>query len=203
MFRTPEFSHLSHDDYKHVYEPAEDTFLMLDAIEKEYESLRELRPTVCVEVGCGSGIVITFLASLFKHAAFCMATDINKTAASAAKKTSEQNGVIVDTMVTDLVKCLQPRLNGLVDVLIFNPPYVVTPNEEVGSQGIEASWAGGDNGRQVMDRIFPLVSDLLSKRGVFYLVIIKENKQDYENQSHVTTSLRCNTSLRQTNETIV
>ena len=46
---------------------------------------------------------------------------------------------------------------------------------QVGSHGIEASWAGGERGREVMDRIFPVVPTLLSDRGVFYLVIIKEN----------------------------
>lgn len=46
---------------------------------------------------------------------------------------------------------------------------------QVGSHGIEAAWAGGRNGRQVMDRFFPLVPDLLSPRGFFYLVTIKEN----------------------------
>lgn len=43
------------------------------------------------------------------------------------------------------------------------------------SHGIEASWAGGKKGREVMDRVFPLVPDLLSAGGLFYLVTIKEN----------------------------
>ncbi|XP_077990682.1 methyltransferase HEMK2-like [Glandiceps talaboti] len=178
MFQTPDFSHLSQEDYEFVYEPSEDSFLLMDAIEKDFENLQTMRPTVCVEVGCGSGIVITFLASVMKSSTVCIATDINKKAASTAKKTGQQNNVVINTVVTDLVEALQPRLNGLIDVLIFNPPYVVTPHEEVGSQGIEASWAGGVDGRQVTDRIFPLVSELLSPKGVFYLVIIKENKQD-------------------------
>lgn len=46
---------------------------------------------------------------------------------------------------------------------------------QVGSHGIKAAWAGGRNGREVMDRFFPLVPDLLSPRGLFYLVTIKEN----------------------------
>ena len=47
---------------------------------------------------------------------------------------------------------------------------------QVGNQGIEASWAGGVAGRQVIDRLLPLVPNLLSPRGVFYMVVIKENK---------------------------
>lgn len=41
---------------------------------------------------------------------------------------------------------------------------------------IARSWAGGEKGREVMDRVFPLIPQLLSAEGVFYLVVIQENK---------------------------
>lgn len=46
---------------------------------------------------------------------------------------------------------------------------------QVGSHGIEASWAGGKRGREVMDRFFPMVSQLLSEQGLFYLVTVSDN----------------------------
>lgn len=57
--------------------------------------------------------------------------------------------------MTDLISGV--ALEGSVDILIFNPPYVPTPSEEVNSDGIEASWAGGLHGREVIDRFLLLV----------------------------------------------
>ncbi|NXC43104.1 HEMK2 methyltransferase, partial [Penelope pileata] len=161
-----------------VYEPAEDTFLLLDALEQDAAQLRQARIDICLEIGSGSGVVSAFLASIVGAGALYLCTDINPTAAYCTLETALLNDVHLQPVITDLVKGLLPRLNGMVDVLLFNPPYVVTPSEEVQNHGIEASWAGGKKGREVMDRVFPLVADLLSAGGLFYLVTIKENNPD-------------------------
>lgn len=41
MFTTPNYQHVY--DYKDVYEPSEDSFLMLDALEKDFEFIKSLK----------------------------------------------------------------------------------------------------------------------------------------------------------------
>jgi release factor glutamine methyltransferase len=63
--------------------------------------------------------------------------------------------VLLNSVQTDFCQGLMDRLRGSVDLLIFNPPYVVTPSEEIRSTDPLAwSWAGGKDGREVLDRFF-------------------------------------------------
>lgn len=39
----------------------------------------------------------------------------------------------VDVVLTSLVTAVHERLHHKVDVLVFNPPYVPTPSEEIGT----------------------------------------------------------------------
>lgn len=174
-FKTPVYSHAGRGHFRDVYEPAEDSFLLVDALEKDAETLQRMSPRVCLEVGSGSGVVSAFLASIVGPSALYLCTDVNHAAAQCTAQTASCNNVSLEPVVSDLVECLLPRLSGKVDVLLFNPPYVVTPSEEVGSTSIEAAWAGGKRGREVIDRFLPLVSKLLSDNGLFYLITIAEN----------------------------
>ena len=102
-----------------------------------------------------------------------MCTDVNPEAAACTLETARCNKVHIQPIITDLVKGLLPRLKEKVDLIVFNPPYV-----EVGSLGIQAAWAGGRSGREVITRFLPLAPDLLSPRGLFYLVTIKEDNPE-------------------------
>eukprot|EP01012_Entosiphon_sulcatum_P016000 TRINITY_DN20977_c0_g1_i1.p2 TRINITY_DN20977_c0_g1~~TRINITY_DN20977_c0_g1_i1.p2 ORF type:complete len:232 (+),score=35.74 TRINITY_DN20977_c0_g1_i1:22-696(+) len=174
---TPDLDHLTAEDFRHVYEPSADSFVAMDALEND-EELIASRPTVCLEIGPGSGILTTFLAQLLrfhKHRAAFLAVDINPLAATASSRTFSQNSVVADVIVGDLLGPFLPRMEGKVDVLLFNPPYVPTDDEEVERGGIAAAWAGGSEGMSVVRRLLPLVHRLLSPCGLFYLVLIQQN----------------------------
>jgi release factor glutamine methyltransferase len=63
--------------------------------------------------------------------------------------------VALDVVQDRFASSLRSRLCNAVDLIVFNPPYVVTTAEEVESaQDIAFSWAGGVDGRQVIDDLF-------------------------------------------------
>ncbi|GAB5357144.1 hypothetical protein AAMO2058_000348800 [Amorphochlora amoebiformis] len=197
----PDISHLTSEDYKHVYSPSEDTFLMLDALNLDAEYLRSRfalsaekmknknnsaqdeekkgeggRGGIVVEVGVGSGIVLTHIARLMLSGYF-IGVDINPKAAKCAYSTLRRNKINnFDIVSCDLLTPFLSRLVRCIDVLIFNPPYVPTPSVEVKDNGLPRAWAGGIRGREVLDRLLPFVGKLLSAKGVFYLVTVKENE---------------------------
>merc|ERR1712154_185865 len=69
-----------------------------------------------------------------------------------------------------------------VDILIFNPPYVPTTEDELmesqNDKLLSAAWAGGLDGRSVIDRFIENSNfhRLMADNGVFYLVTIAMNK---------------------------
>ncbi|RAL45945.1 unnamed protein product [Cuscuta campestris] len=161
-----------------VYEPCDDSFALVDALLADQANLSDHRPTCCMEVGCGSGYVITSLALMLRNEVpepFYIATDINPHAVRVTRETADAHGVDVDLVNTDIALGVEARLAGLVDVLVVNPPYVPTPEEEVGREGITSAWAGGENGLSVINKILPVADKLLSERGWLYLLTLSDN----------------------------
>lgn len=178
----PSLDHLSLSDYDLVYEPSDDTYLFLDGLniefgddddkeeeEEEGESNSENKSSIetTLEIGSGTGVLTTFLAMLLLATSKKSkvveknhyVTDINPDAIRISLQTAESNqnsekGIEfkVNAIECDLASDLLPRMDASIDCILFNPPYVPTPIDEVGTKGIEASWAGGPNGRIVLDR---------------------------------------------------
>ncbi|KAF2838583.1 hypothetical protein M501DRAFT_935454 [Patellaria atrata CBS 101060] len=154
MLPTPSTSHVSFD---RVYEPAEDSFLLLDTISSasetawlhqrffENENLETTPAPLILEVGTGSGIVLAFVtanaqAILGRREVLTLGADINYFACQATKKTVDTTIAEIPPMSNtnlstgkflDVVNCdlTSPIRPNSVDVLIFNPPYV--PTEEL------------------------------------------------------------------------
>jgi len=180
MIPTPDLSHLTKEDYLHVYEPAEDTFILLDALEEDAEELRNSKPLVCLEIGSGSGCVSSFVGSILgSSAALYLATDINPHACKCTQRTGARNKIPIQPILASLASPLSLRLRHAVDILIFNPPYVPTYSDEADiaqyHAGIGGSWAGGTDGMQVTTTLLQQIEDLLSPSGRFYLVAVKQN----------------------------
>jgi release factor glutamine methyltransferase len=182
-FPTPHFV----DSEKFVYSPSHDTFLLMNAIENDLQTTPNFRPLICIEVGGGSGLVITFLAKQLGSRGSCaafFATDLNLNACHSIQQTGKMNEQRIEVLNCDLTSPLDFRLCGLVDILIFNPPYVPTDHTEMiiaqhshsnSTDSIVASWAGGLNGREVVDRFLPSIPSLLAPNGRCYIVALKEN----------------------------
>jgi len=191
----PSLTHLGLRDYDTVYEPSDDTYLLIDAIGMDIDIMEgksdgdvgtveqsNIRRTL--EIGCGTGVPTVYLAGRCSTSETNMSpvhfvTDINPDAIRIAKSTAERNGIPANTFKAfqcDLASDILEELENKVDILIFNPPYVPTPDEEVGSNGIEASWAGGRDGRVVLDRALSQIARLLAfPHGVAFIVVVDDN----------------------------
>ncbi|KAJ6800784.1 hemK methyltransferase family member 2 [Iris pallida] len=166
------------NQHPEVYEPCDDSFALVDALLADRVHLVDHQPLLCMEIGCGSGYVITSLAimlGLETCGTQYFTTDINPHAVETTRRTLEAHGVHAEIVMTNIASGLVKRLSGMMDVVVVNPPYVPTPEEEVGLEGISASWAGGENGRRVIDKILPIVDELLSEKGWLYMVTLTAN----------------------------
>lgn len=168
---------------RNVYEPSDDTFALVDAFVQDSALWESREPLVCVEVGAGSGYVIASAAVAMrsKHKACSfIAVDVTAAAAAATAATLSAHGVQdkTDVIRCDLLGALSPRLLQQIDLILFNPPYVVTTDEEVSIDGISAAWAGGKDGRVVIDRFLAVVGNFLSPSGLMYMIIVQDNLPD-------------------------
>ncbi len=147
------------DVSENVYEPAEDSFLFA-------ENLRVEKGEQVLDVGTGCGILGILAA---EKAASVLAVDPNPFALRCAKENSALNHM--DSKMAFLQADLFTAFNANAkfDLILFNAPYLPAEAAEA-ETWIGRSWAGGANGRQVIDRFISQVQPHLKASGQVLLM---------------------------------
>lgn len=143
-----------------VYEPAEDSFLLADA------ALKEAKPGMRIlEIGTGSGFVSSVLLANLKEIRL-VATEINPHASRCAK----MNGV--EVIRTDLFRGIKSKNpETLFDLILFNPPYLPTSEEEKVPGWLNYAFDGGISGRDTLEKFLDEVRDYLKPGGEILVLI--------------------------------
>ena len=175
-------------DFKNVYEPAEDSFLLIDSLLYELDQLKldKNKKIISIELGCGSGLVSCCFLSKLKELKienlehYCI--DINKEAVNLT------NNLLKNYKLDNNVNVMEGDLfnnfdnNKKFDIIIFNPPYVTTDDEEykraLKEKDIYAAWAGGKKGSETINKFILELKEHINERTILYLLLSKEN--DYE-----------------------
>ncbi|HIH01579.1 TPA: methyltransferase [Thermoplasmata archaeon] len=138
-----------------VYNPSDDSYLLLDIIEvKAGEKF--------LEMGSGSGLIAIHAA---KAGALVTAADINPHAVECTRRNAMRNDVHVDVVESDLFE----NVEGIFDVIAFNPPYLAV--EDTSTAWIETSWSGGMDGTEVSAVFLEEARKRLAPGGRIYMIL--------------------------------
>lgn len=134
-----------------VYPPSEDSFLLLNILEKELTSGFGKK---ALDMGTGSGIIANFLK---ERGFYVVAVDINPHAIEYCRKNYEG----IDFRVSDLFSNVPEKF----DVIVFNTPYLPGKAKSIE----ERAWCS-DNG-DIQRRFFGDLPKHINKEGVCYLLL--------------------------------
>lgn len=188
MLPTPSTSHINVDC---IYEPAEDSFLLLDTLACQTETAflqqrfgqrsdwrRQTASPLVLEIGTGSGVVLAFITAhaqeLFGRAQILtLGADVNTFACAATVETVRRAcadsicGHVRGAPQAVFLSSVQADLGSAVrphsvDVLVFNPPYVPSTELPEAIRSVIANRVGNNSTTCANEGRFEEDSHLLS-----------------------------------------
>ena len=109
-----------------VFIPRPETEVLVDVA---LESLGERQEPVVVDVGTGTGAVALAIAQE-RTGSRVFATDLSPEAVELARENGARLGVSITVLLGDLLEPLPLELDGAVDLVVSNPPYVTAVEYE-------------------------------------------------------------------------
>ncbi len=112
-------------------------------------------------------------------------TNLDHVRAGRADVDGLADGATCEFLLGDLLEPLPSRLQGHVDVLVANPPYLPARDRhgwepEVADHDPDAALVGGDDGHEVVDALLAAATTWLAPGGVVVLEIDERRGADAE-----------------------
>jgi len=148
-------STLEIDALPEVYNPSDDSYLLLKVVEVPPDGS-------LLEMGTGTGLVAVHAARLGVKVT---AVDISPHAINCARRNATRNNVRLEIVRSDLFD----KIPGNFDVIAFNPPYL--PGAATSTTWIEKAWSGGDEGSEVTVRFLRDAWRHLNPGGRIYIIL--------------------------------
>ncbi len=141
-----------------VYNPSEDSFLLA-----KYS--RALHGRI-LDIGCGSGIQ-ALLNGRCNPENHVLGVDLNEDAVATARKNAVLNNI---SNVEFRVSNLFSNVSGQFDGIIFNPPYLPTPETQKVLTKLNLAFDGGISGRSTTDQFLDSFDSHLNSNGTVLLL---------------------------------
>jgi len=145
-----------------IYEPAEDSCLLSETLEKEVPFLLEENPELKVlEIGSGSGVQLKTLLHLGVKKENIFGCDINSDAILHCQNLG------FNIIESDLFS----KIEGKFDLIIFNPPYLPSlPLKEGEDAESQLATTSGIKGSKLINKFLKKASSFLTPTGKIFLL---------------------------------
>lgn len=160
--KTFHYNDLTIEIISEVYDPSEDTFLLLEALDIKFGEY-------VLEIGTGCGLIALECARL---GANVVCTDVNPYAVDLARRNYFRNKSFIkgsfEVRHGDLFSVV--KKDERFDVVIFNPPYLPTKSEEHVGGWFDVATDGGADGLSLTKRFIDGLPNYVNKGGRAYFV---------------------------------
>ncbi|MFX0005248.1 MAG: methyltransferase [Promethearchaeota archaeon] len=169
-------------DYKNVYTPSDDTYMLLDYFKSHINStsfdgikLSEIRNIL--DLGTGTGIIAIFFQLIKnKFQDFnpkIYASDILEEAIKCSELNQIENGIDDEIFFikSNLFKSFPNQLKASFNIIVFNPPYLPSSQliKKEEKEVIDYSWDGGNKGYEILIDFLKSVVPFLNLKHDHYI----------------------------------
>ena len=141
-----------------IYQPAEDSYLLSESLEKSFANNKNKKDIDILEIGCGSGVQLQKLLEIGIKKENIFGADVNDRAVEHCKKLGFN--VVLSNLFSNI--------KGKYDLIIFNPPYLPEDKKEPKSSQIATT--GGKKGGEIINRFLKQAGKHLNKGGKIILL---------------------------------